>query len=225
MNTKDVQAVAFDVNETLFSLAPLGGAFEAVGLDPAAVPRWFAQLLRDGFALTAMGQYRTFGELAAETLRAQDPGRVDDAAVETVLGAFRQLDPHPDVEPAFRTLRNAGVPAVTLTNGSAELVGALLARAGLTSYVQRSFTVDDVQRWKPAPEPYHWMVEQLGLAPRQVALVASHPWDCAGARAAGLVAGWIDRGTRWPSVFAPPDETARDLPVLITALLGRDPAG
>jgi hypothetical protein len=81
MDTRRVRVVAFDVNETLFSLAPLAEAFARIGLAPDAVPRWFAQLLRDGFALAAIGQYRTFGELAAETLRAQDPGRVDDAAV------------------------------------------------------------------------------------------------------------------------------------------------
>jgi 2-haloacid dehalogenase len=220
MDSRGVQVVAFDVNETLFSLAPLAEAFTEIGLEPDTVPRWFAQLLRDGFALTAMGQYRRFGELAAETLRAQDPGRVDDAAVETVLGAFRQLDPHPDVEPALRLLRDAGVPAVTLTNGSADLVGTLLSRAGLSPYVQHSYSVDEVRRWKPAREPYRWLVEQLGLEPEQVALVASHPWDCAGARAAGLVAGWIDRGgAHWPAVFTPPDVTARDLPTLTAALL------
>ncbi|WP_199758011.1 hypothetical protein [Micromonospora sp. Llam0] len=42
-----------------------------------------------------------------------------------------ELDPHPDVEPALRTLREAGVPAVTLTNGGVEVVSALLRWAGL----------------------------------------------------------------------------------------------
>ena len=85
-----VRVVAFDVKETLFSLDRLGPAFAAAGLDPAAVPLWFARPLRDGFALTAIGDCRPFADLAAQTLRALDPGRV----VEAILGAFRQLDPH-----------------------------------------------------------------------------------------------------------------------------------
>lgn len=219
-----VRAVAFDVNETMFTLRRLGPAFEAAGVDPATVPLWFARLLRDGFALAAMGQHQPFGVLAAETLRALAPG-LDDAAVGTVLGAFRELDPHPDVEPALRTLREAGVPAVTLTNGSTEVVQAMLARADLTTYVQHSFSVDEVQRWKPAPEPYRWVAGRLGLDPGQVALVASHPWDCAGARAAGLVAGWVNRGgSRWPAVFAPPDVTGPDLTGVVAALLRGDRA-
>jgi hypothetical protein len=49
MTQRDVRVVAFDVNETLFSLGGLGPVFATVGLNPAAVPLWFARLLRDGF--------------------------------------------------------------------------------------------------------------------------------------------------------------------------------
>jgi 2-haloacid dehalogenase len=218
----DVRAVAFDVNETLFSLDRLGVAFGGIGLDPAAVPLWFARLLRDGFALAAMGQYRPFADLATETLRALQPA-LDDAAVAEVLAAFRELDPHPDVAAALQAVREAGIPAVTLTNGSAELVGALLERAGLRRYVQHTLSVDEVRRWKPAPQPYQWMATRLGLDPGRVALVASHPWDCAGAQAAGLISGWVNRtGSRWPDVFAPPTVTGRDLTTVAAALLGSE---
>jgi len=223
MPDRDIRAVAFDVNETLFSLQRLGPAFATVGLDPAAVPLWFAQLLRDGFALTAMGQYRPFSDLAEQTLRSLDPDKVDDASVDTVLGAFRELEPHPDVEPALRMLHEARMPAVTLTNGSADLVGALLSRAGLDRYVQRSLSVDAVRRWKPAPEPYLWAAAELGVQPDQTALVASHPWDCAGAHTAGLTSAWVNRtGAAWPTTFPPPDVTGTDLPTVVAGLLHAD---
>jgi 2-haloacid dehalogenase len=225
MAVHQLRAVAFDVNETLFSLERLGGAFTAIGVDPAAVPLWFARLLRDGFALTALGSYRPFHELAAESLRAFGP-TVDDRAVETVLSAFRELDPHPDVAPALRLLHDAGLPAVTLTNGAAELTAALLERAGLGGSVRQTFSVDQVRRWKPAPEPYRWLAGQLDLDPGQLALVACHPWDCAGARAAGLVSGWVNRtGGRWPDVFEPPEATGPDLTALVGELLGARTGG
>ena len=223
MTKQHVKVVAFDVNETLFSLDGLGPAFASVGLDPAAVPLWFARLLRDGFALTAMGDYRPFGTVAGQTLRALDPVVIDDTAIDTVLGAFRQLDPHPDVEPALRLLHDTRTPAVTLTNGSSDLVGALLSRAGLDRYIQRNLSVDHVRRWKPAPEPYVWAATELSAEPGQVALVASHPWDCAGAKAAGLTSGWVDRaGTAWPAMFARPDVIGRDLSAVVAGLLHAD---
>ena len=220
MSDRAVRVVAFDVNETMFSLDNLGPAFARQGLDPAAVSLWFTRLLRDGFALTAMGQYRPFIDLAAHHLRALSPVALDDSAVETILGAFRRLDPHPDVEPALRLLRDAGVPAVTLTNGSADLVGALLDRAGLAPLVQRSMSVEQVRRWKPAAEPYRWAAAELQVEPSQVALVACHPWDCAGAHAAGLRSGWVNRTeAAWPTVFPPPDVTAQDLAEVAAGLL------
>jgi 2-haloacid dehalogenase len=214
------RVVAFDVNETLFSLDRLGAAFGAAGLDPAAVPLWFARVLRDGFALAAMGRYEPFPALAAENLRALAPG-IAEPTVKAVLGAFRELDPHPDVEPALQILRDAAIPAVTLTNGSAEVVQAMLAGAGLSGYFARAFSVDDVGRWKPAPDPYRLVADAYSVEPRQVALVACHPWDCAGASMAGLVAAWVNRtDQRWPAVFPPPDVTGPDLTAVVGSLLG-----
>jgi 2-haloacid dehalogenase len=226
MTAPTVEAVAFDVNETLFSLDRLRPAFGDVGLDPGLVPLWFARLLRDGFALTALGEYRPFAYLAGDTLRGLAPDRVGEPEVALILGAFRELDPHPDVEPALRLLRAAGVPAVTLTNGSADMVAALLCRAGLDGYLTANLSVDAVRRWKPAPEPYRYAAEVLGVAPGRLALVAGHGWDCAGAARAGLRTGWIPRAEpRWPGAFPPPDVTAADLPSVIAALVDQPRAG
>jgi 2-haloacid dehalogenase len=219
MSAPAIEAVAFDVNETLFSLDRLRPAFTEAGLDPQLVPLWFASLLRDGFALTASGGYRPFAEVAAETLRGLDE-RVDDAAVATVTGAMRELRPHPDVEPALRALHDAGLPVATLTNGSVDVVQAMLDAAGLTRYVSRNLSVDAVRRWKPAPEPYRYAATELGVNPQSLVLVAVHPWDCAGANAAGLRSAWVQRSlTRWPAVFSAPEFSAPDLTTLVNALL------
>lgn len=224
VSDRAVGCVAFDVNETLFSLERLGPAFAEVGLDPALVPLWFARLLRDGFALAAMEQSARFADLAADALRGLAPATVDDRAVGQVLGAFRQLDPHPDVAGAFEVLEEAGVPAVTLTNGSTEVVEALLERAGLSPHVRQCLSADEVGRWKPASPPYRYAAAQLDLEPARLALVASHPWDCAGAHAAGLPTGWINRtGAPWPQVFPPPDVTAADLSSVVAGLLDLEP--
>jgi 2-haloacid dehalogenase len=215
-----LDAVVFDVNETLFSLQRLRPAFAHAGLDPAQVPLWFARLLRDGFALTAMGGYAPFADLAADALRSLDPQRVDDTVVADVLAAFRELDPHPDVRPSFELLREAGIPAVTLTNGGVELVQGLLARAGLSGLVDRCLSVDAVRRWKPAADPYQHAATELGTAVDRLALVAAHPWDCAGAHAAGLRSGWVNRtGDPWPKVFPTVDVSGADLPTVVTGLI------
>ena len=219
MTASAIEAVAFDVNETLFGLDRLRPAFTDAGLDSNLVPVWFARLLRDGFALAALGGYRPFADVAAETLRGLGT-TVDDSAVATVITAMRELDPHPDVEPALRTLRDAGIPAVTLTNGSVEAVQALLSRAGLSGYLAANLSVDAVRRWKPALDPYRYAVSELAVNPGSLVLVAAHPWDCAGAAAAGLRAAWVNRsGQQWPAVFPEAEFSAPDLAALVNTLL------
>lgn len=44
--------VVFDVNETLSDMSPLAARFEDVGAPSLTAQIWFAELLRDGFALT-----------------------------------------------------------------------------------------------------------------------------------------------------------------------------
>jgi 2-haloacid dehalogenase len=219
VTTAAIEAVAFDVNETLFSLDRLAPAFTDAGLDPGLVPLWFARLLRDGFALTALGGYRPFADLAGETLRGLGQP-VDDTAITAVTGAMRHLDPHPDVESALQALHDVGVPVATLTNGSVETVRSMLDAAGLGRYVTRNLSVDAVRRWKPAPEPYRYAATELAVDPGSLVLVAAHPWDCAGAHAAGLGAAWVNRGgQRWPAVFPAPNFSAPDLATLTGALL------
>ena len=220
MTDRAVALVAFDVNETMVDMSGLRPAFAGVGLAPDLVPLWFARVLRDGFALTVLDEYRSFADVGAQALRGLAPDLVDDAAVDAVMAAFRRLDPHPDVAPALDLLHQAGVAVVTLTNGSSELVAALLSRAGLDRYVTANLSVDAVRRWKPAPEPYRYAADQAGVRPDRITLVACHAWDCAGAARAGLRAGWVARSEpRWPDTFPVPDVTGPDLLSVIRAIL------
>jgi 2-haloacid dehalogenase len=77
-----------------------------------------------------------------------------------------------------------------------------------------------VHHWKPAREPYLYAAAELGVEPQRLALVAVHPWDCAGAAAAGLRSAWVQRShRRWPAVFPPPDVTGAGLRAVVEMLL------
>jgi 2-haloacid dehalogenase len=217
--------VLFDVNETLSDLQALRARFEDVGAPGQLLEVWFASTLRDGFALAAAGAYADFrtvglgvlrGRLAqVETLR-----RAPDAAAEHILAGFGELEFHPDVEEGVRKLAAAGVRMATLTNGAAEVAAELLERAGLADLVERRFSVDEVQRWKPAPEPYLHAARELDVSPAQCTLVAVHPWDIDGAKRAGLRAAWLNRrNNSYPDFFEAPDATGETLGALAEALL------
>jgi 2-haloacid dehalogenase len=214
--------VLLDVNETLFPLRPVATRMAEVGLD-GQLELWFTRILRDGFAAAAAGGFAGFRDLAdhhlRELLRRQQLDATD-AVVSHVLAGFDEVLPHPDVPSGLRRLGDAGVPAVALTNGSSELTRAFLDRGRLSDLVADVHDVSEVGRWKPAPEPYRFVLQRRGVAPAAAAMVAAHPWDLFGAASAGLITAWVDRDeASYPEVFGRPDVSAARFDDLIERLL------
>ncbi len=215
--------LVFDVNETLSDMAPMTGRFEDVGASGHVAKLWFAELLRDGFALTASGTIESFATLGAETLRVRLGGepldRPLDDAVDHVMQGFSELSVHPDVVDGLRALSDLGIRLVTLSNGSTAVADTLLQRAEVRDVFERLLTVEDAGVWKPAAGSYAYALEACGVDPEDAMLVAVHPWDIDGASRAGLATAWIDRaGGRYPSYFTAPDVEAESLVALVDAL-------
>jgi 2-haloacid dehalogenase len=73
---------------------------------------------------------------------------------------------------------------------------------------------------KPTAIVYRYAAEVLGVPPERLALVATHAWDCHGAKRAGLMAGWVNRKRgSYSRLFAEPDVTGADLVAVADALL------
>lgn len=208
--------VVFDAVETMFSLQPVATALQPLGI---GVDTYFARLLRDGFALAAAATYQSFSRVADAALAALAPGATSEQH-DAVLRAFEHLPAHPDARPALQLLADAGVTVCVLTNGAAAATEHLLEAGDLRDHVQRVISVDDVERWKPAPEPYRHAVDLLDAVADDVALVAVHSWDIHGAHGAGLATGWCSRlEGSYTASFDPPDVAGADLVAVTTGLL------
>jgi 2-haloacid dehalogenase len=209
--------VAFDVMETLFRLEPLRGALEQAGLSGSALEVWNAQILRDGLALDVTNVFRPFKEVATASLAAllaAEEHPAEPGVIERIIGGFANLPAHPDAEAAFRTLASAGCRIMALTNGAADVTRKLLHGAGLEAMTERVISIDEIGHWKPRREVYLHAAGLAGVAPGQMALVATHAWDVHGARCAGLMAGFVARGKPFPAIMEQPDligETLADV--------------
>lgn len=211
--------VVFDVNETLSDMSPLAVRFEEVGAPNLMAPTWFAELLRDGFALTVCGVAEPFARLAADSLRlkleSQDLDRDLDEAVEHVLSGFAGLALHPDVPEGLNALADLGVRLVTLSNGSAQVAETLLEHAGVRPLFERLLSVEEAGIWKPASGAYDYALAECGVDAEDAMLVAVHPWDINGAARAGLGTAWVNRAEgRYPAYFTAPDLSVTSLPEL-----------
>jgi 2-haloacid dehalogenase len=90
-------------------------------------------------------------------------------------------------------MRAAGLRLVTLTNSAQAAARQQLASAGLDGLFERSFSVDAVRRFKPAPEVYQSVADSLGLSVDRLRLVAAHAWDVVGALRAGCAGAFVGR--------------------------------
>ncbi|MFU8865617.1 MAG: haloacid dehalogenase type II, partial [Rhodobacterales bacterium] len=194
--TRKPSIIVFDVNETLLDLTALEPLFEHVFGDATKMREWFAQLILYSEALTLAELYTPFGELAASTLRmvGETSGiKVTDDDVDALKHQIGNMPAHPDVESALEDLRSAGFRLVTLTNSPPSPSPTSLERAGLAAFFERSFSVDQVGQFKPAPNTYRLVATELGVDLSDLCMVACHLWDTIGAQAAGCAGALIRR--------------------------------
>jgi 2-haloacid dehalogenase len=82
-----------------------------------------------------------------------------------------------------------------LSNGSPDMLKALVRNSGLDRVLDATISVDAKKIFKPSPEAYSLIESTLGVAPSDVLFVSSNPWDVCGAKAFGLNVAWIERVT------------------------------
>ena len=170
---------------------------------------WFSNTLRGGFALTAAGADADLASVARSALgsiiaAADDLTAAPADAVEFVLSGLGELALHDDVRPALERLHAAGIRIVAHRRLGCH--HNTTARAGsLIDLVEHSLSVDDVGRWKPAPDPYRDALARCAVPASEAMLVAVHHWDIDGAKRAGLRAAWVNRGgLPYPETFRGP---------------------
>ena len=217
--------VAFDMIETVFSLESLRGHMVAAGLPGHALEAWFAQTLRDAFALEVTEVYKPFKEIAAGTLDSLlvKHGSRGTGDASAILRGFAELEPHPDADAAFQRLHSAGIRLIGLTNGGAAVTRQLVDRAGFARYFEQLVSIETMGHWKPQRQVYLHAARTAGVAPSQMTLVAAHPWDIHGASRAGLMTAFVARGLPYPSTMDPPHfkgDTLNDISEVLSGLRG-----
>ncbi len=226
-HSTSVSTIVFDVNETLLDITALEPLFERVFGNRSAMREWFAQLILYSETMTLSGLYTPFGELAIGTFRmvASTHGLAIAAGdIEELKERLATMPAHPDSVPALTLLRNAGFQLVTLTNSASASSPTPLERAGLSGFFERSFSVEEVRKFKPAPDTYHYVANELNVEASNLCLVACHLWDTIGAQAAGFYGAFVTRAHNaiLPAPDVPmPDFIAPDLTTLADQIVRR----
>ena len=210
--------ILLDVNETLTDVVPIGEPWSRPELGSIVLGQAVHTAMVDALLHTPARPFSDHLRAAIDVVVA-DRG-LDPTGVEAAAAAAARLPPRPEAAEALQTLLHAGRRLVALTNSGASAGEATLRGCGLLGCVERVLGVDAVQSFKPHPSVYAYALAQIGADPADVTLIATHPWDLAGAARAVRYPGCRDPGVRgWPAVFPTPNFRAENLRDLAQALV------
>jgi HAD superfamily hydrolase (TIGR01509 family) len=180
-----VAAAIFDVDGTLVdSLA----AFRVVA-ERAAAPYNLA--ISDAMVREALNTSQSFWQLALPPDCADRQEKVAELTREAgrlwpdVLREHGRV--HHGIEPALRTLRQAGLELGIVTGSRRGSIDPLRS-AGLLDLFDAVVTGEHVERRKPDPQGLLRCAEALHIAPRDAVYIGDTPLDVQAARAAGMSA-------------------------------------
>ncbi|TFW28875.1 haloacid dehalogenase type II [Massilia horti] len=206
MNPIKPTVLFFDVIETMLDLAPMQASIGQVLPGADSARRWFSAMLHYAVVMTINNQFAPLPEVGKAVLRMLAEGRgilLEDQDAAEALAPLATLPAHPDVRPALERLRGEGYKLAALSNGATSAIAGQLAHAGLADLFEAQFGVEQVGKFKPAPEVYRWAAEQMGAPPGDCMMVAAHGWDVAGAAWSGMQTAFIKRGEQVPFPLAP----------------------
>ena len=187
----------FDAYGTLFDVhAAVRRCSAAIGPEGQRVSEiWRAKQLEYSWVRALMGRYRDFWTLTEEALDyAIAVAAPDKAALKpALLDAYRRIDAYPDVRRVLERLKRRGARLLILSNGSAEMLAAATASAGIKDLLDAVISVDSIRSYKTDPRVYELVVERLRLDPPSISFQSSNRWDVAGAVAYGFRAIWVNR--------------------------------
>jgi 2-haloacid dehalogenase len=221
---RNVRACVFDAYGTLFDFASaarscrdeIGGDFERL------TALWRDKQLQYTWLRAAQEQHADFWQVtgdaldfAMETLGLQRAGLRD-----RLMALYLALDAFPEVPALLDRLKSAGLRLAILSNGTPQMLEAVVRNAKLDGRFDRILSVEDVGVYKPSRRVYQLAVDRLAVPKDNICFLSSNAWDAYAASAFGMQVVWCNRyGQRRERLPGNPNAEIRSLDAL-PALLG-----
>lgn len=225
---RGVQAIIFDLDDTLWEVGPVIVRAEHAMLAflaeryPRVLELHTLDSMRDVRARMALehpAMRHDFTWLRLESLRhhareASYPASMAQEAFEVFYRARNEVTLYDDVLPALEQLHTR-FRLFAVSNGNADL-----AAIGLARYFEGALAAREAGVLKPDPRIFQLLLARAGLgASRAMHVGDDAVADVGGARRAGLTPVWVNRrGQDWPAAPSPPPLTVRALTELARLL-------
>jgi len=193
-----IKAVVFDAYGTLYDIQSVADITEETfpGYGEIITQIWRIKQLEYTWLRSLMRRYVDFAAITRDSLTytLKCLGlEYDDASFARIVDKYLHLDLYADAMLALEAM--AEKKLAILSNGSPDMLNALVRNSGLRPMLDAVISVDEKGIFKPSPEAYTLIESTLKIPPSQVLFISSNPWDVCGAKSFGLNVAWIERVT------------------------------
>lgn len=193
-----IEAVVFDAYGTLYDVQSVATVTEESypGYGSAITQIWRIKQLEYTWLRSLMQRYESFWNVTRESLQFTLDGlglEYSETAFRKIMDKYLWLDLYPDAKQTLADL--SGLKLAILSNGSQEMLDALVKNTGIDTALQATISIESKQIFKPSPRTYDLIGEKLGVKPANVLFVSSNGFDACGAKSYGLNVAWIERVT------------------------------
>ena len=171
-------ALAFDIYGTLIDPHAVATQLQNhLGGEAVEFSRiWREKQLEYSWRRGLMGRYEDFGVCTKQALEYTDQfmrTRFDESTRTSLMQAYRELPAFPDVPECLERLKAQNYRLFPFSNGTSDMVSAVLAHAGIDHLFEPVISVDSLKTFKPDPAVYHHVIEMSGLEAENCWLVSN----------------------------------------------------
>src|SRR5215475_154947 len=192
-----IQACVFDAYGTLFDFAAAARRCQdELGADVDRLTAlWRDKQLQYTWLRALQGRHADFWQVTGDAL---------DFALETLgldnpplrarlMDLYLSLDVFPEVPAMLQRLKGAGLKTAILSNGSPQMLDAVVKKAGIAELLDAVLSVELVGVYKPHPKVYQLAVDRLAIPAGAISFQSSNAWDAYPASAFGMRVVWCNR--------------------------------
>jgi 2-haloacid dehalogenase len=109
------------------------------------------------------------------------------------MDQYAKLTGFEDSLTVVKTIKEKGISAAILSNGSREMLATVVEANGLKPYLDKVVTVEEVSLFKTAPQTYELLLKAFPVQKEEILFVSSNAWDALAAKWYGFDVFWVNR--------------------------------
>jgi 2-haloacid dehalogenase len=194
---RKIKAIAFDAF-TIFDPRSVAASAESVfpGRGTELVNEWRTRQFEYTWLRTLTKQYANFWQVTEDALvfASKKLGvELSPDRRSRLMNSYLELKTWPDLLPALKSMRSAGLRLAFLSNFTDQMLEAGIRNNGLDGIFELVLSTDRVQAFKPDPRAYQVGISEFKLQREEVLFAAFAGWDAVGAKVFGYPTFWLNR--------------------------------